>query len=529
MKFKIIYSDKIKAVADSMTVRQLLNQVLCPAISDLADDQLHEFGGAFIHPAQVEELKSTINRFKKVCSIPPFIVSDFENGSGEMIKGATRFPSMMGCSQANSEELSYEMGRIAAVEASTLGFNWSLSPVADLAAVMDSPVVSTRSAGNNPDHVIKILSSYIKGLQDKGMMATIKHFPGDGFGTIDQHLSTPSNPLDMESWYRLSGKVFKALIDKGVMAVMPGHISLPAYDDVDPHVGLYPPATFSRKLLVTLLRGKLGFEGLIISDAIGMGGASGFMRYYEGCARFFESGGDMLLFPKVNEAFYIEMEKLILKGVLKEDTLRDRAYRILSMKQQMGLFDKKEDCRIVELNNSMHRSVSQRIAEACITVVRDRKGIIPFNISRDTKILHLIILNNYESQKHMVDKVTEEIKKHAFYVDELVDPGPSRIFTDIYSQKYDLVICSIGSNAEWGTNVVRFHGPVARNMMDGWMKLGTPVVFISYGHPFIHKEYEASIDTLINTYGVTEYTVEYLMKGITGKLPLKREVFVHDL
>jgi len=137
-------------------------------------------------------------------------------------------------------------------------------------------------------------------------------------------------------------------------------------------------------------------------------------------------------------------------------------------------------------------------------------------------------MNNYENEKEIISKLTSEIRKYSDFVEEMVDPGPSKIFEAIYSKAYDLVICSIGNKCDYGINVARLHGPVARNMMEGWMKLGTPVVFVSHNHPFIHKEYEASIDTIINTYGSIEYSMEYLLKGITGEAQLKRTIYVHD-
>ena len=137
-------------------------------------------------------------------------------------------------------------------------------------------------------------------------------------------------------------------------------------------------------------------------------------------------------------------------------------------------------------------------------------------------------MNNYPSKKKLLNVFTKEIKKYSNHVVKIFDPGPSRIFNKINNNKYDLVICSIGNKPDWGLNVIKLHGPVARNMMKGWMKLTTPVIFVSHFHPYIHKEYETSIDTIINTYESMNDTFPALMRQITGIESINKKCFVHD-
>ncbi|HHW49085.1 MAG TPA: hypothetical protein GXX14_10805 [Clostridiaceae bacterium] len=525
MKFKIGYSEKAERIVKSLSVKELINQIICPLYKDVP--AVENCGGAYFAADTRENLRKKVDTFVESCSIPPFVVSDFECGAS-MILDSDHFPSMMGLSQCNSEELAYEAGRIAAEEGAELGFNWTLAPVADLAFNPDSPVVGLRSAGKYPEQAIKAIKAYMKGVQDFGMLATAKHFPGDGFSTYDQHLTTPENPLDMESWHKLSGYVFREMINEGVAAVMTGHISLPAYDEKDRKLGLFPPSTLSRRLIQDLLKTELGFEGLVISDAMIMGGCVGFMNCYEACARFLESGGDMLLFVTPDENFYRQMEQLIENGKLKLETLRDRAYRILAVKDKMGLLDGTCKAGRSIADTKRNSSIVKEVAERSITIVRDRENLLPFNVKRETRVLYLVIVNGYEVMKGVYDGFCEEIRKYSDHVDMLVDPGPFEIEKRIKSGDYDLVICSIGNYLDWAVNVVRLHGPVARNMACGWMKMGVPVIFISHFHPYVHKEYEAAIDTIINTYGHTTYTNEYLMKGICGLVPLQRKLHVHD-
>ncbi|WP_157213419.1 glycoside hydrolase family 3 protein [Paenibacillus senegalensis] len=535
MKYRIKQTPQAQQLVNSLDFRGLLNQVICPAYARIQQEkqEAENFGAVFFHPMEVSELRIAIRRFQEAAGISPLIVSDLECGPGNMIQGAARFPYMMGLSQTNSPELAYEAGKIAAQEAGELGYNWTFSPVVDLAADPDSPVVSMRSPGQDPEHVIKMAGAYMQGLQDHGMIATIKHFPGDGHSSLDHHLTTSVNPLTQREWWKGPGRVFQALIDDGAMAVMPGHIALPAFDVPDEN-GLYPPAALSKRLLVDLLRTKMGFEGLIVSDAIEMGGAVGYMNYYDACAAALENGCDLLLFPRVNERFYTEMECRMESGKLSLQTLRDRAGRILSLKEQLGLFGQKEASQAVEntqnpaISKEHNVRVAERIARESITLVRDRKGLVPFPIKPETRVLHAVIMNNHDRYAELYERVKRELAKHTAHVEQWVDPGPDRLFEAAGGGSFDLILCSIGSRLSYGLNVVRLHDEVARNMMGGWTKLDTPIIFVSHFHPFVHKEYEASIDTLINTYGDIEVTVKYLVDALTGTYAIRRELLAHN-
>lgn len=534
MKFQIRSTAQTRRIVDSLDFRGLLNQVICPAYVRIQEENREEqYGSVFFHPADRTELQDVIKRMQDTYAIPPLIVSDLECGPGNMIQGAAKFPYMMGLSQTNSPELAYETGKITAEEAGDIGYNWTFSPVADLAVDPDSPVVSMRSAGHDPAHVIKMVGAYMKGLQDHGMMATIKHFPGDGHSSLDQHLTTPVNPLAAEEWWDGPGRVFQALIDEGAMAVMPGHISLPAFDSPDER-GLYPPATVSKRLLVDLLRKQMGFEGLIVSDAIEMGGAVGFMNYFDACAAALENGCDVLLFPRVTDRFYAEMEMRLKQGKLTMETLRDRACRVIALKEQMGLFGNSEGTIAgmsrarQPIDTEKNLRLAARVAQDGMTLVRDRDGKIPFAIGPNTRVLHVAIMNYQDQYGELYSRIKQELSRLTSSVDQWVDPGPDRLFEAASGGHYDLILCSIGSRLSYGLNVVRLHDEVARNMMGGWTKLDTPIIFVSHYHPFVHKEYEASIDTMINTYGDIECTAYHLIRAITGEQTLKRELVAHD-
>lgn len=288
----------------------------------------------------------------------------------------------------------------------------------------------------------------MRGLQDTGLIATLKHFPGDGYSINDQHITTTENPLSREEWDASFGKVYKTLIEDGVKAIMPGHISLPSYDDLDETMGIYPPATLSKPLMTGLLKQKLGFEGIIVSDAINMTGFCGYMNLWRACARFLESGGDCLLFFHEDEESFSEMKKLIEKGELTMETLRNRAYRMLCFAREYFENADRADCgKKIDADECLRAMV-----ERSVKTVRDRAKLLPIRADRDLRIAH-IVLSNQGTPEGALDapcELTEMLKKRFETVDEHRDPGPGNAKLLAKSGSYDLIICSVSNEMSWG-------------------------------------------------------------------------------
>jgi beta-N-acetylhexosaminidase len=519
MRYTINVTDRAKSIVADMDFRALLDQIVCEHAMPEQWDTIGSYGSFFFHATEKDVLARKIQKLKCVCTIPPLITTDMENGPGGMIVGGTKFPQFLGLGVAGDAELAYEAGRIAAIEGGQLGYNWTLSPVVDLLGLDESPMVSTRAAGRSPEHTIEIAGAYVRGLQDHGMIATLKHFPGDGFDIYDQHLTTPVNPQSKEEWLAGSGMVYKKLIDRGIMSIMPGHIALPAWDDDDYGVGLPPPATVSKKLMTGLLKEELGFDGLIVSDAINMAGIVNYMNYHEAATAFFEAGGDVLLFVRMDDRMYAGLERMVDAGKLSLETLRARAARVVALKEQIGLLDGEPATPSVDYD--AHAATARKVVDKCTCLVRDRASNLPAKISKDTRILHCIITNADQGELPLYRSFTRVIERHSDNVTELCNPNHgSQVFGALQDGRHDLVICSIGNRYSYGTNVVRIYGSTARGMMGGWMKVGVPVIFVLHYHPLTFREYEAAMDTVINTYGSTEQSFDRVMDAITGKVEL---------
>lgn len=491
-----------------------ISELCCPAYAPGEETEFFDTGGIFVFAGESSAVRETITRAKSFCTSQPIAVTDLEAGAGRMIQDATKFPSLFAAAQAGPR-LAEEMGRIAAEEGRATGFQWTFSPCVDPLLQIHNPTISFRGAGRTAEQVISIGRAYIRGLQANGMLATAKHFPGDGAGLFDQHLSTAENPLDMKEWRSLYGRIYSEMIDEGVAAIMPGHISLPAYDTPDPANGQCPPATLSPRLLKDLLRGELGFDGLIVSDAANMGGFCGFTNYYDACARFLAAGGNVLIFVRPDETFLDEMLKRIASGQLTEAAIDESLERFRTFRRQ-ALSTQPLPAKSQELRSASSASIAREIAVAGTQLLRDRKGWLPFHLPHANRILHVRLAFPHTALHPVVDTFEKALGQAFGAVENRSDPGPDQLRRLAASGEFDAIIVSVLNEYGYGTNHIHLAGSVARNMMGGWMHWGLPVVFVSHGHPYLHCEYKAAMDCVIRTSGTVETSIPRLIQILTA-------------
>ncbi len=485
--------------------RRLLRHVLCPAQVHVKEAAPTDFAAMFFHEMNPED----IARYQGACEIPGLLCGDFESGTG--------FPSMFGMGMAGDADLAYTMGKGVALQKRRLGFNWTLAPVCDIALDIDSPMVGLRAAGETADQVIPVTTGYLRGLQDHGMAATAKHFPGDGFNSLDQHVTTPVNRMTEPEWRATYGRTFGAAIEAGVACIMPGHLGLAWAEKPDSRNGVHPPATVSKRLLTGLVREEMGFSGVIVSDAMGMGGVAGFMNPYDSYAAFLEAGGDILLFARYDGFLENEIERCLREGKLKEETLYLRALNVLRLKQSFGLFEEKSEA-VPEVATEEWDAAGLAATAKAVRVVRDLPKLLPLAPKPGGKILHLYIGNHPDDAAKRLEDFSDLLAAESGgEVTFWCDPGPEKLFFALREKPFDLVVASLWNQPDYGANVLRLHGPVARNMMDGWMHLGTPVVFVQHGYPFHYRHYPAAMETVISTYGFNKDSLPLVTELIFKK------------
>lgn len=517
-KFHLKEYPALRKLVEEMDVETLLGYVVCPHLNPTEIQGIERKSAcAFFFPATHTACLNGAHTVNDGRDLPALIVSDMEFGAYPVLSDATPFPSMQALAVGGDVKKAYEMGRVTARQARAAGFHWTFGPCVDITFHHNNPIVSYRCAGDTAEDNIAFGGAYMEGLQDGGLIATLKHFPGDGCCDTDQHLTVSVNPLAKDQWRATYGHVYQSLITRGARAVMVGHIALPSYDDFDEQLGYYPPATLSKKLMKTLLREELGFDGIIISDATTMGGFAGCMNLYRACARFLECGGDCLLFMHADQTFLSEMQKCMARGELSLHTLRNRAYRMLCFAKQY--FEQEQtgsDGVEQPANDAAAWSLARRVVHEACVVGRDRMSQLPLQLNADARILHVVITTP-EYPADASAALTQALRARFVHVDELIDPGPYRLRDLAAEHVYDQIICTVGGQLSFGTDTCRLTGAVARNMMEGWMRYDTPVVFVNFGHPYFQEEYVASVDTIINTYGYTSLTVEAVMDRLFGE------------
>jgi beta-N-acetylhexosaminidase len=291
--------------------------------------------------------------------IPLLISGDIEGGAiGNRF--CSRITNQLGLAATGSTALAAEAVDVLAAEARALGYNWTFTPVVDINAAFRSAIVATRSYGSDVATIVEHALVNVRSFQRHGIAATAKHWPGEGFDDRDQHLVTTINPLDMDTWRARFGRIYQALIDAGVLTVMSAHIALPAYAKQHGASGLElcRPASVSHALNIELLRGELGFNGLIVSDASAMAGLSSWAERAECVPELIANGCDVLLFPSPFETDFAHVMKALADGRLSEARLEDAVTRVLGLKAALGLHRQSLDERMPPLEAA--RSLVER-------------------------------------------------------------------------------------------------------------------------------------------------------------------------
>lgn len=479
--------------------------------------------------AGISELKRYVEEIYRDAEIPPLITSDFENGCGSMVKGLTPLPYMMGLGATGDADLAYDYGKATALEARSVGANWTFSPVADLNLNPRNPLVNVRALTDNSDLACEMLPQIVKGMQDWGLAACAKHFPGDGVDYRDQHITTTVNSLSLSDWYESYGRVFKSLIDGGVLSVMAGHISLPDYpQQPDRKFGTALPATLNHELITGLLKKKLGFKGAVITDALGMGGFTGWYPTREQSEiEAFKAGCDMLLWP--SKSYVENMKNAVLSGEITKERLDDAVERILSLKRKIGLYDINYQLfrQLLPEEKQFVENVQRRCAEKSITLVRDWNGIFPINKQRYSKIGIIPVLE-YQPAMQDARALKTAFEERGFTVDfferGMFTPQERKNFYE----KNDIVIYALFSRPFRPMGFLDYTGDNAAMIAAHLAPDGAEnkVIVASFGSPYFGKQYFERTPCYVNAYSMLECAAKAFVRAacgeteFTGKTPV---------
>ncbi|MCC9077154.1 glycoside hydrolase family 3 protein [Litorilinea aerophila] len=425
----------VDSTLQSMTLSQCVGQLLCASHPRFTTDEWLALldrvplGALTVRHVSSPELREQMQRLQERSPIPLLVAGDLEHGANALTDG-TQFPWMMAAGAADDEALMRQMGQATAAEARHAGIHWTFAPVVDLNYNFNNPITNVRALSDQPDRVIRLATALIQGMQADGLLAaTAKHFPGDGMDDRDQHLATTVNHLPFAQWQETYGRVWRAVIDAGVMCVMPGHISLPDYQGFTDQPEAAPPATLSAHLLQDLLRKELGFDGVIISDASGMIGLTTRVPGDERAVRCIQAGCDVYLFPETLQD-YERLLQAVQEGRLAEERVWDAARRVLELKARLNLHRDPFGPKPSDADTARHHQAAQEMADKSITVLRG-DGCPPADLQPGSRVLTVTIgavspFSRFMPQPEL-PIFDEELRRRGFHVTHLLNPGDDEL------------------------------------------------------------------------------------------------------
>lgn len=369
--------------------------------------KVNKVGGVIVFAGPVYETVHLVNRMQQAAKVPLLISADFETGAGMRMDDTVNFPWNMAVAASGDPELARRMGVITGREARALGIHQVFAPVLDINDNPLNPVINVRSFGEDAETVARFGIAFAQGLQSQRVIATAKHFPGHGNTSVDSHRGLPEITFDAEELERNEFVPFKRAIGDRIASVMVSHIAMPALDDEkviplpDRADGAYSstevvteagtiPATLSRKVVTGILKKEMGFNGLVVTDALDMSGLTIYFRPGEAAVRALLAGNDILLKPSDSEQAIAGLKKALAEGRIAREILDAAVLKQLAWKVELGLFKRRitplESIDSVVSSGETAR-LAEEIADSAITLVKNRAGAVPLQPGSDVVLL----------------------------------------------------------------------------------------------------------------------------------------------
>jgi beta-N-acetylhexosaminidase len=462
-------------------------------------------------------------------SVPPFVTADIEGG-GHLSPVFTRVQSPLGISAADDMALSEANVELLAKEARALGFNWTFTPCIDINQNFQSAIVGTRSYGSDVEKIKAQGALHVKVMQRNGIAACAKHWPGEGYDPRDQHLVTTINPLPFEEWEKTYGKLYRAMIDAGVLSVMSAHIALPSFAEkcgVPEGLERYRPASLSKLLNEDLLRGHLGFNGLIISDATPMAGLGDWAARATIVPECIQNGCDVFLFSDDLEQDLSFLRAGLADGRLSAARVEAAVTRILGLKAALGLHKMSVEERILPAGAASkivrcapHLETAARTASKAVTLVKNVGGILPISPARHRRVS---VLSSGTPPffpgmpRKPLNRFEECLAERGFDVSRYdAARPPSRDNTDlliyVFASESSLTLSRIF--LDW-----RAEQPSMRQTMTRYWH-DIPTIMVSFGHPYYLFD-APRVKTYINAYSTIESAQEAVVSKMLGNEPFE--------
>ncbi len=532
----------IDETLDGLTLREAVGQLVIPwipgAYASTSSEDFRELeatveqgvGGLSISIGLPHSYAAKLNALQRRAKVPLLVTSDFESGGpGMRINhayalpsllpqgGGTSFPPTMAFGAIGEERFARTLGRITAEEARAVGVHLNFAPVVDVNNNPANPVINTRAFGEDPEAVARLGAAFIRGSREGGALTTAKHFPGHGDTGTDSHIELPVIPADRARLERLELVPFRRAVDVGVDAVMTAHVAVPEILGEGA-----PPATFSPFFLTDLLREEMGFEGVVLTDALRMGAITEGYGAGEAAVRAVEAGSDVILAPADVETAIDAVVRAVESGRLSRERIERSARRILTLKTRVGL----HRSRTVDLGrvdrvvgSGPHLAFADSAASRSMTLVRDRDELVPMGPDDGRRVLSL----TYARERELTAGGTVNALL-AGGVDE-VDPvrvgagAPPLAFDTLWNRAWRADRVVVGSYMPPRSGSGSVDVDEAFSAFVRKLAVHRPTVLAAFGSPYVLRS-TPEVGSYLVAWGDREVSQAAAVRALLGREPI---------
>jgi len=534
---------------ESLTLEEKVGQLMMPfLLGDFAPEgssssrrarafvETHQVGGIIVSVGSPTEVAAKLNWLQTLSDLPLLVGSDLEAGAGFRfdgvvhsptniwLGGATRFPALMAVGASGDPGMAYEMGRVTAVEARTIGVHVPFAPVLDVNNNPENPVINVRSFGEDPERVSALGAAFVRGMQDHGAIATAKHFPGHGDTEVDSHIALPVIRVSRERMDTVELLPFRRAVDVGLGAVMTAHITVPEI------TGARTPATLAPAVLTELLREEMGFAGLVVTDAMDMAAVDRMFSRGEAAVRALEAGADVILMPPDVAAARNGIIEAVESGRLAEARIDRSVLRILRAKEKLGL----DRARTVDIGRvrrvvgvQAHTAVARRVADRSVTVLKDERELLPL-LGTPTASVYSVTYRRPTDLRAGRAFDASLRQTYRRLRSTYVEPGTTREeYNRILARarQMNLTVVSLHVGVRTASGSVALPEPALRFVRE-LARSGRPSIVVAFGNPYLLSEFP-EVGTYLTAWSgvpVAERAAADAILGridVTGKAPTR--------
>lgn len=471
-----------------------------------------KIGGLILMQDDAAREINLVNEFQSQSKVPLMIGMDAEWGVFQRIAKAHKYPWAITLGAIQDKNLITEMSAKIAEDCKRMGVNWDFAPVVDVNTNPNNPIIGNRSFGSDVGNVINSASAYANGLQDNRILAAIKHFPGHGDTDKDSHLDLPVVSHNLERLEKIEIAPFKALMNKGIGGVMVAHLYVPSLEN---EKGI--PASVSKKIVTGLLKEKLGYKGLIITDALNMGAVANKFKAGELDAMAFKAGNDIMLFSQDVATGKKLIQKAIDNGEIQQSRVEESVKKILLTKYYLGLnqYNNINPVNVNEdLNNASHSALVQKMYANALTLIKDDKKLLPLDC-KETYYYIPLEEAPYETFLNQINTGTTVIVKKANEINTI--PANSKVI--------------VGFHKDNSTAYKPYKISDASKKILSELSKDQNVMLDVFGSPYALKDIDISkISTVLVSYENNDDAMKATANGLLGqtKISGRLPVLVND-